>query len=136
MVPLKGILFHSCTNACSSSRRFCTGGSLSLTFRPSWSQRCSIGLRSGLLAGHGRVFTALLFKKSTTIRARWSLALSSMKICDYQNAALQQPRGCCLGNAVHLEFLELQGCPAYSRRKCIPTSLQSPLQGTVGRMFC
>ena len=42
--------------------------------------RCSVGLRSGLLAGHGNVSMALFRKWAITALPRWGLALSSINI--------------------------------------------------------
>ena len=48
-----------------STRRFETA-------RPIWSQQCSMGLRSGLQAGHGSILAMFSFaRKSRTMLARW-----------------------------------------------------------------
>ena len=58
-----GILFHSSCKTAVNSLRIWTGGSHWRTRRPKMSHRCSMGLRSGLIAGHGMVSTAFCCKK-------------------------------------------------------------------------
>lgn len=75
-----GILFHSSCRAAVNSLRLWTGGSLCLTRRPRKSHKCSMGLRSGLMAGHGILSIAFCRKKSFTACALWGLALSSINM--------------------------------------------------------
>ncbi|CDQ70177.1 unnamed protein product [Oncorhynchus mykiss] len=53
---------------------------LDLTLRSNRSQTCSMGLRSGLFAGHGRTLTFLSCRKSHTERAVWLVALSCWRV--------------------------------------------------------
>jgi hypothetical protein len=48
------MLPHSSAKAATSSRTLLGGMCLALTLRSNRSQTCSMGLRSGLFAGHGR----------------------------------------------------------------------------------
>ena len=63
---------HSRCNAASNWRMFCTGGSRACIRRSNMSQICSIGFKSGLLAGQGTEVTAVIALE------RWGLALSSI----------------------------------------------------------
>ena len=57
---------HSSTKAPASSLTFLGGMALGLTLRSNRPQTCSMGLRSGLFAGHGRTLTFLSCRKSRT----------------------------------------------------------------------
>jgi hypothetical protein len=53
---------HSRCNDASNWRMFCTGGSRACIRRPNMSQICSMGFKSGLMAGQGTEVTASLWK--------------------------------------------------------------------------
>ena len=53
---------------------------LAVTLRFNRSQTCSLGLRSGLFAGHGRTLTFLSCRKSRTEWAVWLVALSCWRV--------------------------------------------------------
>ena len=74
------MLPHSSTKAPASSQTFLGGMALALTLRSNRSQTCSMGLRSGLFAGHGSTLTFLLCRKSRTERAVWLVALSCWRV--------------------------------------------------------
>uniref|UniRef100_A0A8C7IRB3 Valine--tRNA ligase, mitochondrial n=1 Tax=Oncorhynchus kisutch TaxID=8019 RepID=A0A8C7IRB3_ONCKI len=59
---------------------FWGGMALTLTLRSNRSQTCSMGLRSGLFAGHGRTLTFLSCRKSLTERAAWLVSLSCWRV--------------------------------------------------------
>jgi hypothetical protein len=69
---------HSRCNAASNWRMFCTGGSRASIRRPNMSQLCSMGFKSGLMAGQGTEVTASLWRKAATALERWGLAFSSI----------------------------------------------------------
>jgi len=71
---------HSSTKACPSSASVLGWIGLLLICISKASQRCSIGFRSGLLAGHGSVWMLLLFRWPVVSLAAWGVALSCMKI--------------------------------------------------------
>ena len=70
------MLPHSSTKAPASSRTFLWGMALALALLSNRSQTCSMRLRSGLFAGHGRTLTFLSYRKSCTEREVWLVALS------------------------------------------------------------
>ena len=74
------MLPHSSTKAPASSRTVLGGMALALTVRFNRSQTCSMGLRYGLFAGHGRALTFLSCRKSRTERAVWLVALSCWRV--------------------------------------------------------
>ena len=65
------MLHHSSTKEPASSRTFLGGNALALTLRSNRSQTCSMGLRSGLFAGHGRTLTFLSCRKSQNEQYGW-----------------------------------------------------------------
>ena len=65
------MLPHSSAKAPASYQTFLGGMTLAFTLRFNRSQMCSMGLRSGLFAGHGRRLTFLSCRKSCTERAVW-----------------------------------------------------------------
>jgi len=81
----RGILAHSCWSACARSRTFSTSW-LSLTWRPKWSHRCSIGEISGDLAGHGSTWK--LFRH----RASWVY----LAVCGRALSCWNSVTSCCL----------------------------------------
>ena len=74
------VLPHSSTKAPARSRTFLGEMALALTLRSNRSQTCSMGLRSGLFAGHGRTLTFLPCRKSCTEWAVWLVALSCWRV--------------------------------------------------------
>ena len=70
---------YSSTKAPANSLTFLGGNALALTLRSNSSQTCSLGLRSGLFAGHGRTLTFLSCRKSCTERAVWLVAVSCLQ---------------------------------------------------------
>ena len=72
-----GICAHLSSRAWRSSSRFWGGLSIELIARPNSSQRCSMGLQLGDLGGCSIFVTLPCCRKSSTILARWGVALSS-----------------------------------------------------------
>ena len=70
------MFLHSACNAAPSYRRVWGCGWPCLTALPSWSHKCSIGLRSDENAGHGSVLIPCWRKKAVVRRAEWGRALS------------------------------------------------------------
>ena len=66
------VMSHSSCSAMASCWRLYTSF-------PSWSQRCSIGFKSGENAGQGRTCTPFWLKKSMVSLAEWARALSCWK---------------------------------------------------------
>ena len=79
-IRIWGIAFHSSRSIRLRSRRVETGVICLCTARPSWSHRCSMGLRSGLHAGHSIRSTRWAWRWSVMMRARWGRALLSCMI--------------------------------------------------------
>ncbi len=71
-----GTARHSSWRAMNKASSVCGWTSLPLTRRPMTSQRCSIGLRSGLLAGQGSTVTLWCWRNSIETRAVCGRALS------------------------------------------------------------
>ena len=71
------ILFHSCLTTCINSFLFFGLGLCDLTFLSNSDHKFSIGLRSGLYAGQGRILMKFSSFHSFTILAVWQGALSS-----------------------------------------------------------
>ena len=79
-IRIWGIPFHSSRSIRLRSRRVETCVICLRTARPSWSHTCSMGLRSGLHAGHSIRSTRWAWRWSVMMRARWGRALSSCMI--------------------------------------------------------
>ena len=71
-----GMFLHSACSATSSCRRVCGCGWRCLIALPSWSHKCSIGLKSGENVDHGSVAMFCCCKKSIVARAEWGRTLS------------------------------------------------------------
>ncbi|GFU42912.1 b-cell receptor CD22 [Trichonephila clavipes] len=78
-IRLWGILFHSSRSAISKSRTVAGGLGRAAMHRPSMSQTCSIGFRSGKHAGHSIRCIVSASSMFSTRRALWGRALSSWK---------------------------------------------------------
>ena len=75
-----GIAFHSCVRAFFSSFRLPVGTGQTLNLLSILSHWCSIGLRSGVFAGHGSTCMPRLASWAVTTRAVCGVALSHMKV--------------------------------------------------------
>ena len=83
------MLPHSSTKAPACSKK-CIGG-MALALLYNRSQMCSMGLISGLFAGHGRTLTLLSCRKSHTERAVWLVAQSCWSVHDGPSTSKSVP---------------------------------------------
>lgn len=72
-------LFHSYMKASPGSLKFTCARGLCLKFLSFWGYKCSIGLRSGLLAGQGERFLPTSTKYCLTFRTTWDRTLSCIQ---------------------------------------------------------
>lgn len=75
-----GMSFHSCNKACSRSWMLVGGLGRRLTRWSSSSRKCSIRLRSGKNAGHGRISTLFVCRIFEHTLDTWGLALSCCRV--------------------------------------------------------
>ena len=90
------MLPHSSTKAPVSSWTFLWGIALALPIRSNRSQMCSIRLRYGFFAGHGRTLTILSCRKSRTERVVWLVALSCWRVMSGWAGRVPHEGGGCL----------------------------------------
>ena len=139
-----GMASHSSMRICGKSANMVLLVTLARTARPSWPHKCSIGLRSGLTAGHSILSTPKFWRYSVMILALWGSVFDLTSLIKlgpkFGNGTRTDTKWCCHSESWNTS-LELPYCTGQTWhlstsvaawRNHKPNNFQNPFMWVLG----